>query len=122
MWSYKYGSIEAGIFSDDSMTSKLAGKHTSRTQKAKTLNDAKAAYLDLRALLGARKDMRSSKVAKALGKEVKEMEKVIRRINEVLPDHPRPDEEAWIKQDLGKLWMEYMDGRFKRAHEERRRI
>ncbi|KAJ4300878.1 hypothetical protein N0V90_002966 [Kalmusia sp. IMI 367209] len=117
MWAYKSGSMGSGIFGVDKMTTRIAGKHTSRTTKPKSLDEAKSAYLDLRALMGARKYMRSSKIAKTLGKEVKEMEKVIRRIDESLPKHPRPGEGAWVKQDLGKLWMEYMDERFRLAHD-----
>ncbi|KAK7185531.1 glycosyl hydrolases family 18 protein [Paraphaeosphaeria sporulosa] len=117
MWAYKFGSQTAGIFAADSITEKIMGKTTNKKTTPKSIDQAKLAYLDLRALMAARKYMRSSKIAITLSREVKEMEKTIRKIDATLPQHSSPKKPAWVKQNLGPLWTEYMDERFKLANQ-----
>lgn len=116
MWAYKSGSQTAGIFDAGSMQEKIMGRMTSRTKRPKSIDKAKDAYLNLRALMGARKYMRSSRITLTLSKEVRLMERTLRKIDDTLPQHPSPNKPAWVKQNLAPLWIEYMDERFRLAN------
>lgn len=45
------------------------------------------------------------------------MRNTIAMINTTLPQHSSPKKPAWVKKNLGPLWMEYMDERFKLANQ-----
>jgi hypothetical protein len=129
MWSYKgpvKDSMET-LYSVEAMHEHITGKKTpikgQNPEKVagELVDGAKKALLRLKALLGARKYMRTKKISDILKKQKEEIGKMLDAIDTELPKHPRvpprgPKKFApWIKQDLGKHWTEYMDERFEIA-------
>lgn len=135
MWSYKGTKDTANTLHNaekmrNAITSKTRTIDRQKIEKtaAEMADDAKIALLKLKSLLGARKYMRTKKIAAIFKKQVQEMGKMLATIDSELPNHPRKpigikeDKiiEKWVPQDLGKLWTEYMDERseiaYKRTH------
>ncbi len=129
MWSYKGEKDSAGTLHN---AEKMREFITGRTTKVKGQNpekvaaglvdNAKIALLKLKALLGARKYMRSKTVSEIFKKQKEEIGNMLAILDEELPKHPRSSKTGskeyapWIKQDLGKMWNEYMNERFAIAH------
>lgn len=133
MWAYKGGKDGAGtLHNAEKMREFITGeKSVIKGQKlekvsADLVDNAKIALLKLKALMGARKYMRSKTVSTIFKKQMEEIGKMLAAIDDEMPKNPRKPLKGertidpWIKQDLGKLWTEYMNERFaiayKRTH------
>ncbi|KAJ8110664.1 hypothetical protein OPT61_g6548 [Boeremia exigua] len=129
MWSYKGTKDDTGtLHNAETMREHITGGKTdvkgqdSGKVAGALLDKAKVALLKLKALMGARKYMRSKTVSDIFKKQKQEIGKMLTSIDNELPKHPREPTrgtrkiDAWVKQDLGKLWDEYMDERFAIAH------
>jgi hypothetical protein len=129
MWSYKGLKDNAGtLHNEEKMREHITGgKKIIKGQNpekvaGELVDSAKIALLKLKALLGARKYMRTKKVSDIFKKQKEEIGKMLEAIDDEMPKHPRKPTigsktiAPWIKQNLGKYWTEYMDERFKIAH------
>ncbi|KAF1978273.1 hypothetical protein BU23DRAFT_654827 [Bimuria novae-zelandiae CBS 107.79] len=128
MWSYKGIKENAGtLYNVEKMREFITGEKSATKVKnqekaaGEFVDTAKTALTKLKALLGARKYMRDQKVSDIFGRQVENIRKMLDDIDNEMPKHPRTPGrgakayEPWIKQDLAKYWIEYMNERFEIA-------
>lgn len=87
-----------GIYDDSKLTKYLNG----------TPKDARVLALKLKYVMGARKYQKDPVIARHLGEQKKRIGTILGQIDTGLPKQ----NPAWQKQDLEKLWNQYMDQHF----------
>ncbi|KAJ4321399.1 hypothetical protein N0V94_002936 [Neodidymelliopsis sp. IMI 364377] len=129
MWAFKGSKDDKGtLHNAEKMRQFITGeKSIVKGQKvekvsADLVDKANIALLKLKALMGARKYMRSKTVSDIFKDQKEEIGKMLTAIDNELPNNPRKplkglkEIDSWVKQNLGDRWFEYMDERFAIAH------
>lgn len=129
MWAFKGSKDGAGtLHNAEKMREFITGERTvvkgQNLEKvsAGLVDKARIALLKLKALMGARKYMRSKTVSTIFKRQMEGIGKMLTAIDDELPKNPRKPLKGtktidpWVKQGLGEFWTEYMNERFAIAH------
>lgn len=123
MWRYKGSKDDAGTLYDAAkMKQYIHGKGTATKTKEKPeklaadmVESSKVALLKLKTLLGARKYMRTKKISDIFKIQMEEIGNMLDAIETELTNNPRQGRKTyapWIRQDLQRHWIDYMNERF----------
>jgi hypothetical protein len=87
--------------------------------KAANIDDARQAYLKLKFIYGARKYLQNNEIKAIFKKQVERMGTVLDLLDAEMENQPEETrtgpQDAWKKQGLKALWIEYMNEKFKTA-------
>ncbi|KAK3213654.1 hypothetical protein GRF29_28g548960 [Pseudopithomyces chartarum] len=127
MWRYKGSKDDAGTLYDAAkMKQYIHGKGTATKTKEKPeklaadmVESSKVALLKLKTLLGARKYMRTKKISDIFKIQMEEIGNMLDSIETELTNNPRQGRKTyapWIRQDLQRHWIDYMNERYITKH------
>jgi hypothetical protein len=87
--------------------------------KTANIDDARQAYLKLKFVYGARKYLQNNEIEAIFKKQVERMGTVLDLLDTEMENQPKETknglQDAWKRQGLKALWIEYMNEKFKTA-------